>query len=113
MAVLIHLPSHSMVVVVGGLEVADTCTWSCVTLFHATLCHGTVFSFRFEKFRWFISSDGLIVVAGSDAQQNEQLVCSRLANCAVCCGPLVRTWVHADRAGCSLSHIGLQVAVSV
>jgi hypothetical protein len=28
----------------------------------------------FEKFRWFISSDGIIVVAGSDAQQNEQLV---------------------------------------
>jgi predicted ribosome quality control (RQC) complex YloA/Tae2 family protein len=28
----------------------------------------------FEKFRWFISSDGIVVVAGSDAQQNEQLV---------------------------------------
>ena len=28
----------------------------------------------FEKFRWFVSSDGIIVVAGSDAQQNEQLV---------------------------------------
>ena len=28
----------------------------------------------FEKFRWFITSDGIVVVAGSDAQQNEQLV---------------------------------------
>jgi predicted ribosome quality control (RQC) complex YloA/Tae2 family protein len=28
----------------------------------------------FEKFRWFISSDGVVVVAGTDAQQNEQLV---------------------------------------
>jgi hypothetical protein len=112
------LPSHKMVVIVGGGWVgvgggAGTCACSCVTLFHATLCHGTVLSFRFEKFRWFISSDGLIVVAGSDAQQNEQLVCTRLIPCAVCSGPLVRTWVHADRSGCSLSHVGLQVADSV
>lgn len=28
----------------------------------------------FEKFRWFISSEGFIVVAGRDAQQNELLV---------------------------------------
>ena len=25
----------------------------------------------FEKFLWFISSDGLVVVGGRDAQQNE------------------------------------------
>ena len=39
----------------------------------------------FEKFRWFVSSDGLIVVAGSDAQQNEQLVkrCVRGGACYV------------------------------
>ena len=28
----------------------------------------------FEKFRWFISTDGVVVVAGSNAQQNELLV---------------------------------------
>lgn len=31
-------------------------------------------SMWFEKFRWFISSEGFIVVAGRDAQQNELLV---------------------------------------
>lgn len=30
--------------------------------------------FWFEKFQWFMSSEGLVVVAGRDAQQNEQLV---------------------------------------
>lgn len=31
-------------------------------------------TFWFEKFYWFISSDGYLVVAGRDAQQNELLV---------------------------------------
>jgi predicted ribosome quality control (RQC) complex YloA/Tae2 family protein len=30
--------------------------------------------FWFEKFVWFVSSDGVVVVAGRDAQQNEMLV---------------------------------------
>jgi predicted ribosome quality control (RQC) complex YloA/Tae2 family protein len=38
----------------------------------------------FEKFRWFISSDGVVVVAGCDAQQNEQLV-KRYMRPQVCC----------------------------
>ena len=29
----------------------------------------------FEKFLWFVSSDGLIVVGGRDAQQNEVFFC--------------------------------------
>jgi predicted ribosome quality control (RQC) complex YloA/Tae2 family protein len=31
-------------------------------------------TFWFEKFRWFISSDGNVVVAGKDAKSNEQVV---------------------------------------
>lgn len=45
----------------------------------------------FEKFAWFLSSDGYLVLAGRDAQQNEQLV-----------KRYMRAWdvyVHADISG--------------
>ena len=45
----------------------------------------------FEKFAWFLSSDGYLVIAGKDAQQNEQLV-----------KKYMRPWdvyVHADISG--------------
>ena len=45
----------------------------------------------FEKFAWFLSSDGYLVIAGKDAQQNEQLV-----------KRYMRPWdvyVHADISG--------------
>jgi predicted ribosome quality control (RQC) complex YloA/Tae2 family protein len=45
----------------------------------------------FEKFRWFISSDGIIVVGGHDAKQNELLVRRYLRD-----GDL---FVHADMHG--------------
>ncbi|CAB3402728.1 unnamed protein product [Caenorhabditis bovis] len=47
----------------------------------------------FEKFRWFISSEGYIVVAGRDAQQNELLVKKYLRAGDV--------YVHADVRGAS------------
>lgn len=45
----------------------------------------------FEKFAWFLSSDGYLIIAGRDAQQNEQLV-----------KKYMRPWdvyVHADISG--------------
>ncbi|CAI2349605.1 unnamed protein product [Caenorhabditis sp. 36 PRJEB53466] len=47
----------------------------------------------FEKFRWFVSSEGYIVVAGRDAQQNELLVKKYLRNGDI--------YVHADVRGAS------------
>jgi predicted ribosome quality control (RQC) complex YloA/Tae2 family protein len=47
--------------------------------------------FWFEKFAWFISSDGFLVLAGRDAQQNELLVKKYLRTGDV--------YVHADVQG--------------
>uniref|UniRef100_A0A8R1DTW2 NFACT RNA-binding domain-containing protein n=1 Tax=Caenorhabditis japonica TaxID=281687 RepID=A0A8R1DTW2_CAEJA len=47
----------------------------------------------FEKFRWFVSSEGYVVVAGRDAQQNELLVKKYLRNGDI--------YVHADVRGAS------------
>uniref|UniRef100_A0A1I7U324 NFACT-R_1 domain-containing protein n=1 Tax=Caenorhabditis tropicalis TaxID=1561998 RepID=A0A1I7U324_9PELO len=47
----------------------------------------------FEKFRWFISSEGYIVVAGRDAQQNELLVKKYLRPNDI--------YMHADVRGAS------------
>ena len=47
----------------------------------------------FEKFHWFISSEGFIVVLGKDAQQNEQLVKKYLSK--------GDAYVHADLHGAS------------
>ena len=47
----------------------------------------------FEKFHWFISSEGYIVVYGRDMQQNEQLVKKYLRKGDV--------YVHADLHGAS------------
>ena len=47
--------------------------------------------FWFEKFAWFISSDGFLVLAGRDAQQNELLVKKYLRSGDV--------YVHADVHG--------------
>ncbi len=47
----------------------------------------------FEKFDWFISSEGYIVVLGKDAQQNEQLVKKYLRKGDI--------YVHADLNGAS------------
>ncbi|CCD73050.1 Nuclear export mediator factor NEMF [Caenorhabditis elegans] len=50
-------------------------------------------SMWFEKFRWFISSEGFIVVAGRDAQQNELLVKKYLRPNDI--------YMHADVRGAS------------
>jgi len=47
----------------------------------------------FEKFHWFISSENFLVVAGRDAQQNEQLVKRYLT--------ISDVYVHADIHGAS------------
>lgn len=44
-----------------------------------------------EKFRWFVTSDGILVVAGKDAKQNEELITKRVQH-----GDLV---YHADIPG--------------
>lgn len=51
------------------------------------------FSFRFEKFLWFISSENYLVIAGRDQQQNEMIV--------------KRYQVHADE----LRHVNLFCSV--
>jgi predicted ribosome quality control (RQC) complex YloA/Tae2 family protein len=48
-------------------------------------------TFWFEKFRWFISSDGYLVIGGKDAKSNEQVVKKHLSNDDV--------YVHADVHG--------------
>jgi predicted ribosome quality control (RQC) complex YloA/Tae2 family protein len=45
----------------------------------------------FEKFNWFVSSENYLVLAGRDAQQNEQLVKKHLDKGDV--------YVHADLHG--------------
>jgi predicted ribosome quality control (RQC) complex YloA/Tae2 family protein len=45
----------------------------------------------FEKFHWFVSSENYLVLAGRDAQQNEQLVKKHLDKGDV--------YVHADLQG--------------
>jgi predicted ribosome quality control (RQC) complex YloA/Tae2 family protein len=49
--------------------------------------------FWFEKFYWFVSSDGILVLGGRDAQQNEKLVKHYLKESDV--------YVHADIHGAS------------
>ncbi len=47
----------------------------------------------FEQFHWFISSDGILVVGGKDAQQNEALVKAHCPDTAV--------YMHAEVIGAS------------
>ena len=60
-------------------------------------------AFWFEKFIWFISSDGYLVLAGKDAQQNEMLYRRYLRRRDV--------YVHADLHGAASviikNHVGL------